>query len=416
MEFNCDVKIVDMIMGSGKSSAAINYMNSAPDEEKFLYITPLKDEIRRIINGCSGKKFVEPSDEKFGTKLRSIKYDLSHGRNIASTHALFHLFDEETIDICRTQGYTLIMDEVTDVVEPYEISKADLNLLMEKYVYVEEGTNLLRWRIDADDYTGKFSREKQLCEMGCLGSYSGSVMVWLFPVNTFNAFKSIYILTYMFNAQIQRYYYDYYSLPYRYIYVEGDSVENYRFTEKKVSQKIFYDYASLIHICDNEKLNAIGERETDLSKSWFIRNGKPDSVVLKNLKNNIYNYIRNVRDVKGKDIIWTTFKDFRDSLTGGGYSRAFLPSNTRAINSKKDTTTIVYAINKYLNAYVKNFFVVNGVDVDEDGYATSEMLQFIWRSAIREGKEIWIYIPSRRMRYLLEKWIRENPVSIPEEN
>ena len=35
------------------------------------------------------------------------------------------------------------------------------------------------------------------------------------------------------------------------------------------------------------------------------------------------------------------------------------------------------------------------------------MLQFIWRSAIRDGEEIWIYIPSIRMRRLLYEWIEE---------
>ena len=44
--------------------------------------------------------------------------------------------------------------------------------------------------------------------------------------------------------------------------------------------------------------------------------------------------------------------------------------------------------------------------MDEDAYALSEMLQFIWRSAIRDGKEIWVYLPSVRMRSLLEEWIR----------
>ena len=40
----------------------------------------------------------------------------------------------------------------------------------------------------------------------------------------------------------------------------------------------------------------------------------------------------------------------------------------------------------------------------------SEMLQFLWRSAIREGKEINVYIPSIRMRKLLEQWIKDNPL------
>ena len=45
--------------------------------------------------------------------------------------------------------------------------------------------------------------------------------------------------------------------------------------------------------------------------------------------------------------------------------------------------------------------------MDQDGYALSEMLQWIWRSAIRDGKEINLYIPSKRMRTLLTDWIDE---------
>ena len=61
-----------------------------------------------------------------------------------------------------------------------------------------------------------------------------------------------------------------------------------------------------------------------------------------------------------------------------------------------------------MNPLIKKFFQQHGVEVDEDGFALSEMLQFIWRSAIREGNEIWIYIPSIRMRTLLTDWIEEN--------
>ena len=48
-----------------------------------------------------------------------------------------------------------------------------------------------------------------------------------------------------------------------------------------------------------------------------------------------------------------------------------------------------------------------GYPLDVDKLALSEMIQWIWRSAIRDGKEIWIYIPSSRMRGLLEDWIKE---------
>ena len=58
-----------------------------------------------------------------------------------------------------------------------------------------------------------------------------------------------------------------------------------------------------------------------------------------------------------------------------------------------------------MNPIIKNYFIQNGIEVDEDCYALSEMLQFIWRSGIREGKKITIYIPSIRMRNLLKDWI-----------
>ncbi len=36
-----------------------------------------------------------------------------------------------------------------------------------------------------------------------------------------------------------------------------------------------------------------------------------------------------------------------------------------------------------------------------------EMVQWIWRSAIREGNPINIYVPSSRMRSLLQRWLND---------
>lgn len=405
MKFDCEVKIVDMLMGSGKTSAAINYINSADPEERFLYITPYLDEIERIKEYCAGKDFNDPKE--LGTKLNGIKHLLGKGKNIVSTHALFHRFDNEAIDLCRIRDYTLIMDEVTDVIEKYEISDEDFRILREEFVDIDEDTGLIHWRNPEDNYVGKFSEEKRLCELGCLAYYGGSVMMWLFPVEAFNAFKHVYILTYMFRAQIQRYYYDYYQLPYSYVYVTGDSIENYTFTDnaEQISE-IEYDFPNLIHILEDKKLNQIGAREYDLSKNWYTRNS--GNAVMTQLKNNITNYFINKRKTKTTRNLWTTFKDFRNELSGKGYGRAFVPLNMRASNKYRDRISVAYPVNRYLNTGIKNFFLQHDVEVDEDGFALSEMLQFIWRSAIRDGKEIWIYVPSFRMRELLKNWIAEN--------
>ena len=138
LKFNCNVKIVDMIMGSGKTTSAINYINQADSNEKFLFITPYLDEVDRIKKSCPFKNFKEPKE--MGTKLNGIKYLIGQGDNIVSTHALFQRFDNEVIDMCRTQNYTLIMDEVTDVVERYDISKEDFKILQDNFVDIDEET------------------------------------------------------------------------------------------------------------------------------------------------------------------------------------------------------------------------------------------------------------------------------------
>ena len=60
-----------------------------------------------------------------------------------------------------------------------------------------------------------------------------------------------------------------------------------------------------------------------------------------------------------------------------------------------------------MNVGQKIFYENNGVDVNEDAYALSIMVQWIWRSAIRDGNEIWLYVPSKRMRDLLTNWMEE---------
>lgn len=61
--------------------------------------------------------------------------------------------------------------------------------------------------------------------------------------------------------------------------------------------------------------------------------------------------------------------------------------------------------NLYMNPFEQRFFSTYGVTIDNDGLALSTLLQWIFRSAIREGKEVDLYIPSSRLRNLLNKYL-----------
>lgn len=389
------IYVVDQMMGSGKTSAAINYINET-QQKKFIYVTPFLSEVERIKEKCSSKDFYSPEGD---IKIRALKKLLNQGRNIVTTHALFRLFDDEIITLCKSQSYVLIMDEVTNVIENFSLTSSDRKMLFNNYVYVGE-KQIVKWRDDAKNYEGRFEDIKRMAKMECLGCYGDNTVLWLMPVKIFNAFEESYILTFMFDGQLQKYYYDYHGLKYTYLNVD----ETFHFTDKGKGNN--YDpskYSKLINICNSSKLNYIGQDRYSLTKSWYEKN--QNGALMVRLTLNIKNYFKNVSKTRTKNNMWTTFNSYKNILKGGGYTKGFIPCNARSTNIYSNRTSVAYAVNRYMNPYIKQFFQTNGIVVDEDKFALSEMLQFIWRSAIRNGEPITVYIPSLRMRMLLYDWL-----------
>jgi len=83
----------------------------------------------------------------------------------------------------------------------------------------------------------------------------------------------------------------------------------------------------------------------------------------------------------------------------------WLPTSTRATNLYQNRTLCLYLMNVYPNWNVQKYLTDFHNPVDSDQYALSEMLQFIWRGCIRDGKPMDVYIASTRMKGLLLKWL-----------
>jgi len=66
---------------------------------------------------------------------------------------------------------------------------------------------------------------------------------------------------------------------------------------------------------------------------------------------------------------------------------------------------VAYLVNVFFRVPVSRYLKAMFINLDEDLFALSEMIQFIWRSRIREGKPIDLFIPSGRMRHLLKAWL-----------
>jgi hypothetical protein len=397
-------------MGSGKTSAAINLMNS-DTENNYIFITPYLEEVKRIKSGTN-RKFYEPeyyqNNKLYHSKFDSLHALLSEGKNIVSTHALFKRANRETRELIYNGNYTLILDEVMDVVEKLPVKKHDLEgLYALGLVYEKDG--YLLWNEDKSEWDSRYNDIRDMALNYNLIKYKDNVLIWTFPADIFKSFKEVYILTYQFNAQIQKYYYDLHNINYNYYIAEN--IENtYKFalrpddySEKELKQKI----KSKINIIEHDKLNRIGDEPFALSKNWYKNASDP---VLLQLKRHTENYYRNIVNSKANENIWTTFKDYKGKLSGKRYTRAFVSLNTRATNEYKDRFNLAYLLNRFPNTVIDNFLISKGIKIDKDYYAISECLQWIWRSRIREGKDINLYIPSARMRSLLIQWLNDETI------
>lgn len=397
------INVVDAGCGVGKTTALINLINNDTSNQKYIFITPFLSEVERIKRSCPDKNFISP-DENNKTKLEHFSKLINEGRNIVTTHALFKKIDSDRVSIEALQNYVLIMDEVADMVEELPVSKSDLKLLSNK-VTIHPRTHMVEW--NDNDYQGKFDEYKRMIKLNNIFAYVDQnnnivSMMWLFPYRVFQAFQQIYILTYMFDGQIQKKYFDYFGASYANWYVKD-------FNLTPTPQ--IYDYRhtkSLINVCQDQKLNEVGDNRTALSISWFNRNRRTQEMIT--LQNNIRSFFRSHAKVSGNKMLWTTFKEYKYNVKRNGFAKGFAPINCRATNEYSNKTAIAYIGNRFFKPTIKNFFTFNNISTEkqfEDKFALSELVQFVFRSAIRNDKPINVYIPSKRMRDLFEEWLKK---------
>lgn len=408
------IKVCDAIMGSGKSSAAIDYMNHHP-KQKFIYITPYLEEAVRIRESCPELDFKEPSDKipEFDFKKYKHTLDLiSSGENITSTHNMFLRYSDDMVDMIKEHNYTLIIDEAVEVLRPSSITSSDMKLL-EQAGWVTKENGIIKLEPSFNYESGlaneivALSKGNRLVDMpdtrqGCVYYY------WLFSKDILTAFKDVFILSYMFDAQTMKYYFDIVGIDYRNIGIKRDKRGGYHFNDTvDYLPEYTRTLSEKIHIFDNDKLNSIGNNKHSLSYTWYQR-ASHNSDLSSPLKKSVYNYFINYNRDKPVDVkLWAAYKTGEPIIRGKGFYYNNIAFNAKATNNFRDRTVLAYCVNIFMQPNEKQYLSGNGVDVLEDRYALSVMIQWIWRSAIRDGKEIWIYVPSKRMRTLLRDWIEE---------
>ena len=70
-----------------------------------------------------------------------------------------------------------------------------------------------------------------------------------------------------------------------------------------------------------------------------------------------------------------------------------------------ETHHVAFLMNVFMQPTIKKVCDSTEYQVDEDLVSLSHLIQFVFRSALRKGEEIKVYIPSSRMRGLFKDYL-----------
>lgn len=403
------VKVCDAIMGSGKSQAAIRYMNEHTDR-KFVYVTPYLVECQRIKDACPDLGFVEPESLK---KYRRSKIEhtavlLQRGENVTTTHTAFKAYTGGMLEAIREHKYTLIIDEALEVFQEARLNRGDLELLTRAGCLSEEDGKL-RWVDGAYQGMRMWDIGRMLQSNNLIqvqeGGQSLQYYFWAISHDVLMAFDEVIVLTYLFRSQDFRYYLDLHKIPYRYIGIhrdEGEGPNVFRFVDRPDYVPEYVGHIrDVLHVCEDKSMNLYGSRDKALSIGWLRCHRREQDIMRKHMNT----FCRVWCKAKSTDIMWSCYKSQQQYFDMPGFKSNMVPFNMKASNEFRSRFALAYMLNIYPRPDLVKYLDQFGVEYDAEGYALSNMIQWIWRSAIRDGREVWLYLPSQRMRKILNDWM-----------
>lgn len=397
------INIIDAGCGIGKTTALINKIDNDFSDKNYLFVTPYLNEVNRIKSSCKNRTFFSPSGED-GRKIDNLKELVSEKKDVVITHSLFGNINELNFDFRLFKNYILIIDETIETIKEIRISKYDLKMLIKNCA--KEIENKIVWT--QEKYVGKFSLYKDFIDTGNVyyyGNGKGDIvsLIWMISDKLLYSFSDIYLSTYMFDAQIQKKCFDLYGFNYKKWYIKDftltEETQVYDYSKQKEKIDIYKDIKYYVK-----------KDRFYLSLGWIMKNMANKEEISK-IKREVYTFVRSYCKASSSDVLWTTFKEYKDLFKGKGYTSGFASINAKATNEYADKSAIVYIGNRYFNPVLRNFLIKKGITFEddfEDKFALSELIQFIYRSRIRKEKDIKVCIPAERMRWLLHEWKKKS--------
>ena len=423
--------VVDAVMGSGKTTAIINYINKT--KRPIIILVERQSEVDRISKSCQELiSLSDVSNDTGITRTQALEEVTETGLSVVSTHQLMKRWTNKFLLSVEHFGYELIIDEtLSGVLSPVKVSASDLRQFLDNgQIERKAGSKLNKVTIgkslpskyesleatiqNKDCYLYDLYQVKEDREKYCL--------IEAPRADLFEVFKKITVLTYLFDGSLLRSYFDLHSIGYeKFSVVDSAIVEHIPRDGSAFKDKVIIYDGKLNHFHATRRRSNF-----NLSSSWCEKpeNQKKSARALRNL----------VTHWKASGCIFESFaytipKDYQEKIhsshTGSTKlnrryhdstirtsmsdlekkSVTFIPQTIRGTNEFSHKRFMAYLPNTFMNPLIEGFLKEHELVADEETFALSQMVQWLWRGCIRNDEVMHVFIPSRRMRMLFMTWL-----------
>lgn len=395
------VTIVDRPCGFGKTSKLL--IPQLAEGGPYLVVVPLLSEVDRIIAEAAVP--VEAPSDVQGTKTDNLRGLLIDRLNIVTTHAMY----SRLARLCREgllEGYRLVIDEVPSVIEVVSgpLPKSwDEFYVGDGYVEVDpiDGrvSPTAKWVDLKDGVSDSLNTDLfDLASSGRLHVTDRTFFLSVLPVELLSAGMAVTVYTYMTEASYLVAYLNKMGVSYE---IDVDPQEDERFRSRSARLITIRDIPSLTdikwsHTAQGKIRPAEARRIAGAMKS--IRQNKIPEVPLQDIL---------VTTRKG---LWTVDHQGSDRRAGA-FSKGtrmtganWVANTTRGTNYFIHCSHVFYLYDQHPNPGITGWLGIEGRGHSE-AYALSEMVQLVYRSRVRRGEPITLYVPCQRMRNIFTGWL-----------
>lgn len=408
------IELLDSIMGSGKTQGVIQWMLNNP-QNKYLYVSPMLTEVEeRIPTACQALEFTYPCTEEYKTKGQHLLKLLEEGCNVSFTHSLFTDLTKQHLALIRKHEYVLIVDEEVAFIEPYKgnYSRDDI-VSLEKagHIRVEEdnlGRVVWQWYDDNEMNDTAYSKLKRMSDLGMLycAKRDRKIMVVHLPIELVQSSRRVILLTYLFKGSVMESFMDLKGI---------DIVPFKEVVPPKTTKDVLTKAKNLITFIDTTTTKAVSN--LSMSSTWYNKNAT--TADLEKVSNAIFSVYRKFGDKES--FIFTAPKSLadyqyvKDEKLKRNIIHKKMPKDvdwiycgTKATNMWSHKSIAVHAYNRYVNTAIKAYLQDYGTPPDDDMFALSEMVQWVFRTCIRNDEPLQLCILNNRMKGLLCNWLNGN--------